>query len=288
MQLVFNWHMTDRCNYSCHYCFASWEAGDEICHNPKTTETLFTELAQASSAPMLQSVSLNSTSPIRINFVGGEPLIFGYKTVGIVKKAVEKFGFEASIVTNASLLEKNIDIVDYLEVVGISVDSLSHETNLKIGRHSHVGKTLLESDLETLITRIKKIKPDLKIKFNTVVNAYNWNERIVEKLIQYNPDKIKIFKQIPFGSNNGISELEFTEFLKLNSISWHGLHVENNEDMTESYLMIDPLGRFFQNGKLNIYKYSHPIYSVGLRRSLAEIKFNHAKFSKRYGVCPNV
>ncbi len=287
MQLVFNWHITDRCNYSCHYCFASWNKGKEICHEPKKVDILLSELAKADILPELQPITGNSTSSIRINFVGGEPLFFGNKTVAIVKRTVNEFGFTASVVTNAFYIEKHIEIVDDLEIIGISIDSLSKKTNRKIGRNSQGGRTILEADLERIVTRIRERKPSIKIKFNIVVNTYNWNEQIVGRLISYTPDRIKVFKQMPFGSNIGISNDMFVEFLKQNLTTWHGLCVEDNEDMIESYLMIDPSGCFFQNGQHHVYKYSQPIYEVGLKSSLAEIKFDHNKFTKRYGAYSN-
>lgn len=53
--------------------------------------------------------------------------------------------------------------------------------------------------------------------------------------------------------------------------------------MTESYLMINPEGRFYQNteGK---YIYSSKILEVGLSQAIQEIEFNDKKFIERKGV----
>ena len=56
-------------------------------------------------------------------------------------------------------------------------------------------------------------------------------------------------------------------------------------DMRESYLMIDPHGRFFQNGSLDAgqgYTYSRPILEVGADAAFAEMTFDHDRFSARY------
>ena len=51
--------------------------------------------------------------------------------------------------------------------------------------------------------------------------------------------------------------------------------------MTESYLMISPDGRLFQNGSAE-YSYSRPLTEVSFAEALQDIKFNEAKFDGRY------
>jgi radical S-adenosyl methionine domain-containing protein 2 len=46
--------------------------------------------------------------------------------------------------------------------------------------------------------------------------------------------------------------------------------------------MIDPYGRFFQNGNKDKYIYSEPIHDVGLEQALSEIRFDKKKFMSRY------
>jgi len=64
----------------------------------------------------------------------------------------------------------------------------------------------------------------------------------------------------------------------------HGITVaaESNEDMTGSYAMIDPLGRFFSNvdGR---YVYSSPILEVGVTAAFSAVAFNAARFDARGG-----
>jgi len=78
-----------------------------------------------------------------------------------------------------------------------------------------------------------------------------------------------------------ITNAEFRQFVKrheyLNPI------VEDNEVMIDSYAMIDPLGRFFQNTQ-KIYNFSNPILKVGIRNAFDELKYNHIKFLKRGGL----
>jgi radical S-adenosyl methionine domain-containing protein 2 len=53
--------------------------------------------------------------------------------------------------------------------------------------------------------------------------------------------------------------------------------------MEGSYIMVDPLGRFFQNrpGAFG-YDYSPPILEVGADRAFAQIGWSVLKFARRY------
>jgi len=60
---------------------------------------------------------------------------------------------------------------------------------------------------------------------------------------------------------------------------------ENNDEMTESYLMVDPWGRFYQNESEDS-KYRHvvsaPVHDTGIAKAFSEIEFDQAKFNRRY------
>lgn len=58
---------------------------------------------------------------------------------------------------------------------------------------------------------------------------------------------------------------------------------ECNDAMFESYVMVVPLGRFFQNSG-SIYDYSMPILEVGVPTAFNQITFKHQKFIDRGGV----
>lgn len=52
---------------------------------------------------------------------------------------------------------------------------------------------------------------------------------------------------------------------------------EDNDAMCESYLMIDPAGRFFDNST-GAYKYSESICDAGIPVALAGINFDYEKY----------
>jgi len=281
MQVVFNWHITERCNYSCHYCFAKWERGPEVWSNPQAVDRILSEISTAPHLPALEALANGDMTP-RLNFAGGEPLILGSKLNEIAQQAVQNHGIECSIITNGSLLAQNIEIVRYLSMVGISIDSLCRETNEKIGRVSRNGASISYDRLNELVHAARLIKPNLSIKFNTVVNQHNWNEKMLPELRSLQPDKIKVFRQMPFRNQDGISTAQFDYFLEQNDAFEEQTWIEDNQEMTHSYLMIDPLGRLFENGDPQKYGYSWPIHEAGLKQSISQISFNMCSYNKRY------
>ena len=61
------------------------------------------------------------------------------------------------------------------------------------------------------------------------------------------------------------------------------LSPQDNDEMTDSYLMIESTGKFFQNSILgSVYSYSTPIVNTGIEEALNEINFDSQKFYGRY------
>lgn len=283
MQLVFNWHLTQRCNYSCDYCFAQWTCREEVWNDPIQTSAFLSELTSWKKLKIFEWVQQGyPDSNCRLNFVGGEPLLLGKRLVEIVRQAVDQYEFKASLITNGSLLEKYIDVVDHLEVLGISVDSFSDNVNQRIGRCSRAGKVLSKKQLAHLVALVRERNPLVKIKINTVVSRHNWNEKLIPDFSAFDPDKIKIFRQLPFEGQDGISDQKFQEFLKNNRSPNLNIFVEDNLDMEESYLMVDPSGRFFQNSNNRTYTFSDVIHDEGLQVAFSQIGFSSERYLNRY------
>jgi radical S-adenosyl methionine domain-containing protein 2 len=101
-----------------------------------------------------------------------------------------------------------------------------------------------------------------------------------------------VFQVLPVeGQNDGavddllISSTEFEAFVtRHHHLREKGIElaVETNEDMTGSYAMIDPLGRFFSNVSSR-YVYSDPILKVGVNTAFSQIAFSERKFLDRGG-----
>ncbi|MBR5693918.1 MAG: viperin family antiviral radical SAM protein [Fibrobacter sp.] len=302
--IVVNWHVTETCNYHCKYCFAKWNKPFEMWCNPANVEKVISNL--------YKHFRSHGFSHIRLSIVGGEPVMFPERLWNVVEIAY-KYGMEISIITNGCRLENIRPFAHLISQVGISVDSLDHQTNVDIGRECG-GKTISFEQLYQKIECIRKANPDIKFKLNTVVNEFNYNEILVEKFAKLKVHKWKILRQMPFNGKGGVSDYQFYAFVKNNykedlmrenapltlpfpsvfdagcsndGLSKQVIFIEDNDAMTESYLMISPDGRLFQNGGEQ-YSYSRPLTDVSMTDALSDIKFDWVKFDNRYEVGPTV
>ncbi|OWV04391.1 MULTISPECIES: viperin family antiviral radical SAM protein [unclassified Fibrobacter] len=292
--IVINWHITESCNYKCKYCFAKWNRVKEIWTNPDNVRKILENL---------KSIRLEDClfTQKRLNIVGGEPILQQERLWQVIKMAHE-MDFEISIITNGSHLEYICPFVHLISQVGVSIDSFDHKTNVRIGRECN-GKTISFQQLKEKLEELRTLNPGLNIKINTVVNEYNFNEILVDRMAELKIDKWKILRQLPFDGKEGISDFKFNTFLfnnlkeekmpkkdplsnflaafsapqKQNNV----IFVEDNDVMTESYLMIAPDGRLFQNGHKE-YEYSHPLTEISIDEALEEINFDQEKFNNRY------
>lgn len=291
-QLVINWHLTEACNYRCKYCYAAWEASTcrrELIHNPNLAATLLSELYHFFRPgndlnPLANRLTWGS---VRLNLAGGEPLLHASKLPFIIDQA-RSLGFEVSLISNGSELDDELldTLTPQLTWLGISIDSSNSETNRAIGRVDRRNQLLNQSELATKLAIARQHNSALRIKLNTVVNRINHEEDFSSLIQCFDPEKWKVLRMLPVvNSDMAVSDHEFDGFVARHLTFSRILSVENNEDMHDSYLMIDPYGRFFQNSSMNDkrgYAYSRPILEVGAEAAFSEIGFNHLRFNARY------
>jgi radical S-adenosyl methionine domain-containing protein 2 len=290
--LVINWHLTEVCNYRCQYCYAKWNNESqprELIHNSESTLRMLTELYRFfqpdnKANPLTDTMSWNS---IRLNLAGGEPLLYPQKFISIVKQA-SNLGFDVSLISNASQLDRELLelLAPHLTWLGISLDSQDLETNKAIGRIDNRGHQL---DLEKLATDIQIVRQrfsGMRLKINTVVNLLNHQEDLSRIITNFSPDKWKVLQMLPvLDQSLSISSAQFTAFINRHRAHDNILNAESNQDMSESYLMIDPNGRFFQNSQnslANGYCYSQKIIDVGIESAFSEMTFDSNRFNSRY------
>lgn len=290
--LTINWHVTEACNFQCKYCYAHWES-------PEKTKDLFKDSDQVQC--MLRTLfayvdpqnSQNSLKTqltydrVRLTIAGGEPLLLGTQLVSLVKIATSE-GFSVSIITNGSLLDDELAmaLAPHIEWVGISLDSVSVDTNTKIGRLDRKQNLIDIDRLSKALQLMREINPRLKIKLNTVVNTHNHTEDIGDLLKKIQPERWKIMRVLPvYEKETCVTDQQFADYVNRHA-EWYSIQtVEDNADMTHSYLMLDPKGRFFQNQASNDtagYSYSDPILSLGVGEALDQIAFDPALFASRY------
>ncbi|GIC75616.1 viperin family antiviral radical SAM protein [Moritella sp. F3] len=283
--LVINWHITEACNYSCDYCFAKWGKPNELHRSLDAVEQLLDKLANyfIKGTPPLKS-NLRYEH-VRINFAGGEPMMLGSAFSTILMLAKQK-GFKTSLITNGHYLLRNKTKLpnNSLDMIGISFDSQSYAVREKIGRVNRKGESLDSEGLRLILRDIKSNQRGVKTKINTVVNKHNWKENFSTIISELKPDKWKVLHVMPYGTNELlISDNQFDDFVKEHSSLGLPIYAESNTAMTESYLMIDPKGCFYQNGHDNAgYRYSEFINDIGVEKALSQINFNQETFIARY------
>jgi radical S-adenosyl methionine domain-containing protein 2 len=200
----------------------------------------------------------------------------------------KKSGPITSIVTNGSLLTDKWlkSTAKYLDWIGVSIDSIDHETNVKHGRCPRD----VSMGLDYYCDRLNMIKKyGINLKINTVVTSCNKDQRLHEIITIAKPKVWKIFQVMKMDDVNSfnidkflISESEFDNFINnhrdLKEITT--IKPENNYSMTGSYLMVDPSGRFCDD-TTGRYNYSEPILKVGIEKALSQIKYDEERYKAR-------
>lgn len=287
-ELVINWHFTEACNYKCRYCYAKWNGHEkELLHDWERTKKLLDELAsffdpENTTNPLRQSLTW---SGIRLNLAGGEPLLYSnaaLRTLAYARSA----GLNTSIITNGSRLTSELvaQLAPLVSMIGISIDSADARANKAIGRVDGRDVLMDTHALPALLNLTREINPELKIKINTVVNVLNAHEDLGNTLAALSPNRWKVFRMLPVVTDDlAVTSEDFDAFIARHERHINVMCVEDNDDMSESYLMIDPLGRFFQNTKgQQGYSYSRPIDLIGARRSFRDWRFSVNSFASRY------
>ena len=275
-RLTVNWHLEKDCNYKCKFCYVHF-AHIKTNLNIKQGFSLIDEIKQ--------------NNIYKINFAGGEPLL--NKNVGEFIKYSKQVGLKTSIITNGSRMTKSwlSKYGKYLDQIGISCDSLDNNVNTGIGRGfgNHVEIT------ERLLSRINNMNYNsglnIQTKLNTVVLRNNHMEDWTDFIIRNDVKRWKVFKILKIvGENDNVyDELSINANEFYNFINRHRklkdkkiLIKEDNDDMSNSYIMITPDGKFYQNSD-NKYIYSDYILDVGFRHAINQTGFDYSNYEKRGG-----
>ncbi|OHX64776.1 hypothetical protein NH26_21195 [Flammeovirga pacifica] len=222
----------------------------------------------------------------KITFVGGEPTLCPWISE-LIKKA-NLLGMTTMIVTNGSNLSKDFLVQNqsYLDWITLSIDSINSSTNKVVGRSTnsiHPDRIYYNQLIQTIY------EYGYRLKINTVVTKANLNEDLNDFVNDAKPERWKVFQVLPVRGQNDndidellISEKEFNEYVNRHSKNKF-LITETNTDMTNTYVMVDPAGRFFNNQNGN-YMYSDHILEVGVQKAFEEMGYNYDKFIDRKGI----
>lgn len=278
--IVINWHVTEACNYRCTYCYAKWQRldGKDLIRDPAATTALLQSLHA-------HFVSPESGSRPRLNFAGGEPLLYGSRLISAMRLA-RSIGFDISIITNGSRLNERVvaDLAPELSSLGLSIDAFAPAVLAAIGRQDRHARRLDLGILARQVAQARRINPALMLKINTVVCSENWQEDLSAVISELEPARWKVLRMLPVVNRDlEVCDMQFRAFVYRHSSLQDVMSVENNDDMVGSYVMVDPSGRFFQNRACATgYDYSPPILEVGAADAFAWIGWSALKFDGRY------
>ena len=275
-----NFHLWQPCNMRCHFCFAVF---DDVVKDrlPKG------HLAEAECITMTRILAQHFS---KVTFVGGEPTLCPWLDK-LIEVAHEE-GATTMLVTNGSRLNRGWleSVKGRLDWVTLSIDSASPATHLRLGRAVRGQHPLEPGHYLEVAGMLRESR--IRFKVNTVVTALNADEDMAPFIRQLRPERWKIFQVLPVdGQNDGkvepllLSDVRFQAFVERHRmVEGDGIVLvpEDNEDMTGSYAMVDPAGRFFDNTQ-GRYRYSRPILEVGPNEAWSDVRFELGRFLSRGG-----
>ena len=271
--LSVNYHLLKPCNMRCKHCFVT---------------DLPTQLSKENSILLVDRIAEFGFE--KINFAGGEPTLCPWLPDLIER--TKGYGMVTSIVTNGSKITSQYldDLNGNLDWIGLSIDTVDPEKLIRLGRAIGGTIPITEEKYLDIIGEIKR--HEIRLKINTVVTSVTWEEDFTPFIRLAEPERWKLFQALPVKGQNDlhiadfvITTAQFEAYVQRNRIvEDDGISVipESNEAMTESYVMVDPAGRFFDNAQ-GFYRYSTPILEVGVAEALKQVSIDPERFRQRGG-----
>lgn len=275
-----NYHLWEPCNMRCKFCFAPFYDAKKLL--PKG------HLPKEKSLELIQRIADFGFQ--KITFAGGEPTLCPWISE-LIAFAKEK-GLTTMLVTNGTRLTKEFlnSNKNHLDWIILSIDSADDETNINSGR-AVTGKTPVSlQSFKIFIDAIKK--HGYRLKINTVVHRLNYKDSMLELINYAQPERWKVFQVLPIKGENDlhindfiINDFEFNHFISNHrQLKEEGILIsEDNSEMKNSYVMIDPAGRFYTNKK-GMQEYSSPILETGIKAAYDQMEYSFMNFKKRGGL----
>lgn len=280
-----NYHLNKNCNFRCKGCYATFDDDPSLRGAMLPKDDMFRIVDAVAALPLPTGKAAR-----KLTFAGGEPTLCPWLP-DLIAHAKSR-GLVTMLVTNGSrcstdYLAKLALVLDWLTV---SIDSITPEINLSIGRHDSKGRPLSAE----FYSRILADASDhgIRTKINTVVNRMNHREDMSPFISASGIARWKILQIMPVAGQNDfhigeltITSAEFDGFVnRHHSVSDHGIRVvpEPIHQIRGSYCMIDPQGRFFDSSSGSHF-YSDPILEAGAARAFRQVSFDQIAFNARGG-----
>jgi len=243
---VINWHVSEACNFRCGYCYAKWQQpnGQELIRDPDASAALI----RALFAGLARS---DARRPPRLNFAGGEPLLHAGRVVRAMEQA-------------RSRLRRLADL--QRQPPGRRPRYADDAALGNAGQHADRSGASSRHATGT--------RPD----------GANWQENLHPLIEALAPSRWKVLRMLPVVTHRlAPSDAQFRTFVDQQRALDPLMCVEDNDDVVESYIMVDPHGRFFQNRPQGRgYDHSVPMLAVGVAAAFARITWSARKFESRY------
>lgn len=242
-----NIHITDACNYRCRFCFSR-----DLCHHG--------HMGAESWKPILTDMIVNRGIR-KINFAGGEPFL--HTDLMECVRHCKQLGATTSVITNGSLLEPDDmnAMSGVLDWIGFSIDSCFESTEVALGRHTDGIQHIRN------IVRLSKAAHDagVRVKLDIVVTGQSAKDDFWCIIDMIDPERVKFMQvtHVNGVNDDGFLETRIGDRMFDDVIDRHhdivlrsGKHpvFERSDEIIDSYLMLDPLGRI-RLGTENGYLY---------------------------------
>jgi len=280
LPLTVNFHFIRACNFRCKYCYATFT--DSVESNPRGL------LPHDDLLAIVRQLARRFT---KITFAGGEPTL--YRRLPELFAAAKAEGALVNLVTNGSRIDAAwlADNAHHLDLLTLSADSAAEATMAAIGRADSAG-TALSPDHYIGLARAARLA-GIEVKLNTVVTTLNAEDDMVAFVRDLAPSRWKLLQAAPVAGQNDAhialltpSRERFDRYVTRHedALAFSGIRIvpEPVEVIRGSYVMVDPLGRFFDSAT-GRHRYSRPILGIGVDTSWAEVAFDEGKFLARGG-----
>lgn len=280
--VALNFHVWQPCNMGCSYCFAEFS---------NSVQQLQADKAQLRQRALTVIEAAAKAGIRKLTLVGGEPTLCPW-LLDLLQHA-KSLGLVTMLVSNGAKMQEGAWLpthAPWLDWVALSIDSTIVETNRKIGRM--VGRRFVPDGAfyRTILQSLHAA--ECRLKVNTVISSLNWQEDFTAFFQGLDIERWKVLQALHVNGENdaafpkmGVTPDQFNAFVERHQSLSQAmtLAIEDNDAMRGSYMMVDPLGRFFSNVHGG-HRYSAPIWDVGWDEARRQVAIDEKKFLARGGL----